>query len=283
MGKFDGYLICSDIDGTLTNNQRKISLENKEAIRYFQENGGLFTVATGRYPWYPLEFQADFLPNAPMVTSNGAALYDVERDCAVRTMAITEDLYGRLEEVITYAFDVLKTTDELCLGGTEESIGNYIRRDYQIPMGQEHVFHDYRRVKNAREILVELRASKEPLLRVFFVQNPVATQENYSLMKERFGDCFTIVTGWECGIECLPKGCDKGRMIRELKAYLGNRVHTVVAVGDFDNDIAMLQAADIGYAVENAPDFVKIHADRITVSNEHSAIAKVIADIDKSI
>ena len=43
MGKFDGILICTDLDGTLYKNDKTISEENKEAIEYFKREGGYFT------------------------------------------------------------------------------------------------------------------------------------------------------------------------------------------------------------------------------------------------
>ena len=46
MGKFDGVLFFSDYDDTLYNSQLAVSPENRAAIRYFQENGGRFSVAT---------------------------------------------------------------------------------------------------------------------------------------------------------------------------------------------------------------------------------------------
>ena len=48
MGIFDGYLLVSDMDGTLLNSKGKLSEENKNAIEYFVDNGGEFTLATGR-------------------------------------------------------------------------------------------------------------------------------------------------------------------------------------------------------------------------------------------
>jgi len=51
-------------------------------------------------------------------------------------------------------------------------------------------------------------------------------------------------------------------------------------VGDFENDIDMIKAADIGYAVGNATDDVKKIADRITVSNDKAAIARIIEEIE---
>ena len=50
MKKYDGILLCSDLDGTLSNSDGKISNENLEAIDYFCKNGGHFTLCTGRNP-----------------------------------------------------------------------------------------------------------------------------------------------------------------------------------------------------------------------------------------
>ena len=55
--------------------------------------------------------------------------------------------------------------------------------------------------------------------------------------------------------------------------------HTLICVGDFENDIDMVRDADIGYAVENAVDELKAVADRITVNVNDGAIAKIIEDI----
>ena len=49
MGKFDGYLICTDLDGTFCLGH-ELCGENAKYVKYFQENGGLFTVSTGRLP-----------------------------------------------------------------------------------------------------------------------------------------------------------------------------------------------------------------------------------------
>ena len=44
MSKFDGYLILSDMDGTLLGDDRQISQENREAVAYFTQNGGRFAL-----------------------------------------------------------------------------------------------------------------------------------------------------------------------------------------------------------------------------------------------
>lgn len=75
MGKFDGLLLCTDFDMTLAE-KAVISPENIAAIRYFQENGGRFTVVSGRNPYFLTEHLGDLRVNAPLVGYNGALILD---------------------------------------------------------------------------------------------------------------------------------------------------------------------------------------------------------------
>ena len=66
MGKFDGMLICTDLDGTLLRNDKTISRENIEAIEYFKQAGGYFTFVTGRMPFFVSYVLSAVNPNAPL-------------------------------------------------------------------------------------------------------------------------------------------------------------------------------------------------------------------------
>ena len=79
---------------------------------------------------------------------------------------------------------------------------------------------------------------------------------------------------WYIGVEIIPEDSGKGVCVKKLKELTNSKL--LICVGDFENDIEMIKAADIGYAVENAVDSVKQIADRITVSNTESAIAEII-------
>ena len=76
MGKFDGILICTDLDGTLLKNDKSISKENMNAIEYFKQNGGYFTFITGRMPFFSHEAIDIVKPNCPFGCINGAGVYD---------------------------------------------------------------------------------------------------------------------------------------------------------------------------------------------------------------
>ena len=60
-------------------------------------------------------------------------------------------------------------------------------------------------------------------------------------------------------------------------------ISRTIAIGDYDNDVAMLRAAGCGIAVANASQSALEAVDRVTVSNEEDAIARVIQDLDANL
>ena len=76
MKKFDGIMICTDLDGTLLSSENVISKENLDAIEYFKANGGYFTFITGRVPITAQSTYETIKPNIPFGCINGGGLYD---------------------------------------------------------------------------------------------------------------------------------------------------------------------------------------------------------------
>ena len=80
MGKFDGVLLVSDFDDTLYGADLRVPPANVEAIDYFTRGGGTFTIATGRaHPTFAPHARCVAI-NAPVILSNGSALYDFSAD-----------------------------------------------------------------------------------------------------------------------------------------------------------------------------------------------------------
>ena len=80
MGKFDGVLLVSDFDDTLYDSHHRVPERNRRALDYFRSQGGRFTVATGRARRTFAPFH-DLVPlDAPVVLSNGSAIYDFSKN-----------------------------------------------------------------------------------------------------------------------------------------------------------------------------------------------------------
>ena len=77
--KFQNVLLASDFDGTLKNDNGEITDDVKSAIKYYMNNGGKFTVCTGRiYQGFHL-YSPEYI-NAPVLLGNGAMAYDYEKE-----------------------------------------------------------------------------------------------------------------------------------------------------------------------------------------------------------
>lgn len=246
---FDGILLATDIDDTLAY-MGKISNENLEAIRFFIENGGKFTVATGRTPDYIKEkYLPDLQINAPIAAINGAVVVaqDIKTplwacplpDDFMRVLAAAKQI-TELQNILIYSFD--KTYS--CI---ESSI------DFNLA----------------------------PYFKLLFVTQ--STEQALLLKRELeaiFSDRFYFSRSWEIGLEVVNKEAGKGIAIQKIRQI--TKAHQVIGVGNYENDWTLLQAADTAVAVENAVDSLKAAADFITVPASKHAIASIIYSLGKN-
>ena len=263
MGKFDGVLLCSDFDMTMGKGG-VVTPDNCDAIRYFQENGGRFTIISGRHPIYLKEHQNGFRVNAPLVGYNGALILDENTG---------EILYsgGSMDH---RALDLA------------EQLWNEDGRLWRVVMHCELSDHVicYRTPKeNGVLTIAELR--ERCILPLYNVLCCGLTPEDTADLKDRLTELaqghFEIARSWDTGVEIICPNDSKGGAAQRLKQMLGARL--LVTVGDYENDISMLRSGDISYAVENALPHVKAAAKRETVHYTQSAIAAIVADLEKEL
>ncbi len=263
MKKYEGYMLCSDMDGTLLGADHLISEENRRAIAYFMSEGGVFTVATGRTPVSIHRIFSEVTPNAPIVTHNGAAIYNLSDGAYVKTMPLGSDaieVVEYVEENFGYAGFEIYDHSDVYFYKVNDSIDWHVGVEY------------------LRMVEKDYRAIARPWTKVMFVQTKEETVRlREALRKTPYWDKYSFIKSSSIFLELLDRSATKGNAMLDLKKMLG--IHTAVCVGDNENDISLLKAADISYAVDNAIDELKSVADRITVGNSDHAIAKVIEEI----
>ena len=82
-------------------------------------------------------------------------------------------------------------------------------------------------------------------------------------------------------LEFMKGGVSKGRALLEVADYLDISTENIMAFGDGQNDISMIETAGIGVAMENAADEVKSAADSITLSNNDDGVAVFLEEFFK--
>jgi len=268
MNKFEGILICTDLDGTLLRNDKSISSENTEAIEYFKKEGGLFTIVTGRMPHVSFEICKNAKINAPFGCINGGGLYDYHKGEYIWTA-----------ETPVGVNELIRVIDE-----NFPNVGIQVNTFYKTYFSKDNiVMEHFRRITNAPNLVMNYKDIKEPIAKILFgiateeeMQKVIKVLNNHPLSSE-----FDFVRSEKSLYEILPKGIGKGTSLIKLCEYLNIDRKKTIAVGDYNNDISMFNTAGVGIAVSNACDDAKNAADFITVSNEEHAIAKVIYDLEK--
>lgn len=260
MQKFKGVLFLSDIDGTLTDANGQISKENADAIRYFQSEGGLFTVASGRNPAYIERYAEQMIPNAPVIGINGTVIYDMQTKTHLWRCPLDADV----DKVIV---STAKEFPEI-----KRVIVSPIQEDIHFPREDIDSMTD------------GIAALNHPLYRIVFVADPPYSHTIRDILASRYAGRYILDFSWSGGLELHDWGSSKGICIPVLCKILKQRgidIHTTVAAGDYENDLTMMQTADISYAMENAIPAVKAAAKRHTVHHNESAIARIIEELDR--
>ena len=268
MKKFDGVLICTDLDGTLLKKDKSVSKENKEAIEYFKKEGGLFTFVTGRMPYYVDDIYKKTEPNAPFGCINGGGLYDYENK---------EYLYKEL--MPRDVLELVEYIDNMFSG-----IGIQVCTFDRIYFARENdTMEKFRRTTGVKNLVSHYNDVKEPIAKILFGSEDenIISKIKEALFMHKRAEEFDFIQSHRSMYEILPKGIGKGTSIEMLCKKLNIDKNKTIAVGDYNNDISMFKAARIGIAVENACIDAKKAADYVTVSNEESAIAKIIYDLER--
>ena len=266
MGKFDGILLCTDLDDTLLTTDKKISEENARAIEYFKSEGGFFTFATGRVP-HGARLMLEFVkPNAPMICFNGGAIYDFNNDKILWSRNLDKDAVKVVEFVdknIPHAGIEICTAEKIYFSKVNRLVEEHKVWE-QLPdndLDYRDVEEDWKKV-------------------ILMVEENEIWHLRETLAKAPFFDDYSFTQSSPWYYELLPKDASKGDGLLHLADLLGVDRKRTIGVGDNENDIMLVKMAGKGVAVANAVDEVKAVADFITVDHNSHAIAEVIKDIE---
>ena len=267
MGRFDGILICTDLDGTLLRSDKTVSPENLAAIEHFTSEGGYFTFITGRMPFFVGDLPGRVKINAPFGCINGGGLYDPWTQKYIWNLPIRDDVI----ELVHYVDDNI------------ENMGIQINCFDKLYFARENeTMMWFRKITGVPNLVAGMDDVHEPIAKIVF-----GDMDEERLMKvkalldshPRYAD-FDYIRSEKTLYEILPKGSSKGAVLPRLAEHLGIDMKRTITFGDYNNDVSMLMAAGLGVAVANATPEAKAAADLVTVSNEEHAIAKVIGDIE---
>ncbi|WP_099225118.1 HAD family hydrolase [Listeria costaricensis] len=267
------YLICSDIDGTLIRADHTIPNENLEMILALQKAGHHFSVSTGRLYQGAFEVAQMISPETDVIASNGS--YATAQGKAFHQFYMEKDAARATYEILNH-YDLplfFFSTNELFFTKNPPAFFHKLAESKRFSTGHERFslvpIHEVQAFEeHAPSFLNAIVISEDAPEKLAEVRN-VLEQENG----------LRILSSHHNNLEVLPAGSDKAKAVELLAKHYEIPRENIIAFGDGENDIGMLEYAGIGVAMANAPDNVKQAANHITADNEAGGVAQFLRQI----
>lgn len=264
--KLSDFIVISDVDGTLIDHEIGVPKRNRDAIYRFIEAGGRFGIATGRSRGLMLEAAGDLPINAPCVLYNGGALYDHAADKILWELFLPENAGDYVREMM----DAVPGMGVLV-----------IRDDSYYQVKEELAFANYFASRGEENFKVQTMDKVEtPWYKILF---QIHEEQYAGFFEEAAKRCFPGVrfVGTNTTlIEMLPEASSKGLALEKLVDMGLVERENLVAVGDFYNDIEMIEYAGIGVTLTDSPDEIKAIADVVVGTCRNGAIADTIEHLE---
>ena len=270
-------LLVLDLDGTLTNKQKKITPHTKETLLKIQEQGVKIVLASGRptYGIAPLAEQLELQKYEGYILAyNGGEIIDWKTK---------ELMYKNLldHDVLPYLYECAKKNDfaivtydgEYVL--TEKPDDEYVLKEALLNVMKIKKVDNFldANVMKIKKVDNFLDAVKHPIAKCLIVGEPTRLAELEKEMYEHLKDHMGVFRSEPYFLELVPKGIDKAQSLAVLLKEIGLTREEMIAIGDGFNDLSMIQYAGLGIAMANAQEVVKENADFITLSNEEDGVA----------
>ncbi|SFC85900.1 hypothetical protein SAMN05443252_10776 [Bacillus sp. OV322] len=260
-------MIVLDLDDTLLRNDLTISPRTKQALMDAQEMGAKVVLASGRptSAMLPIAEELKLKEYGSFILSfNGAKIINCQTGEELFSSTLpTETIHqlydiSRRENVLihTYVGDTIVTEDANPYTDVEGQLTN-------LPI---HVVDSFK------------EAVTEPVVKALMLEEPDFLKKVEEKLQKEFAGSLSVMRSKPFFLEFTEAGVTKGTSLNSLIGKLGISRDEVIAVGDSNNDLSMIEFAGLGVAMGNATDEIKAKADFITDSNMNDGVAKVVEE-----
>ncbi len=258
-------LIALDLDLTLLNDAHQISARNMAAVRRCSELGAKVIITSGRMFRCTLPYVHALSLETPVIAYNGAFIKEEHNGTVLWHKQL--DL-GTAQALVAYCAAVdlnlnYYLDDTLYIARMNPWAELYASRTGAPlnPVGDLRVFAE--------------RAPTKALI----VADPERIRQLYAELAPRYAECAYVTISNIEYLEFMPLGTDKGVALAVVADYFGIPRERVIAFGDADNDIPLIQWAGLGVAMDNARPGAKAVADRLAPRHDEDGVAVVLEEL----
>lgn len=256
-------LIATDLDDTLLNENGDVSPRTVAALKAAMDAGCLVSLSSGRMLEAMLPIAQQVGANAPMIMFNGAMVYDHRTDETIFSPRIQQDV----------ARKILRLAEDM-----KVYIQAYPGKGYYCDEICEHTLKYTRSVRyEATPVHMPLSEWLESdLVKMLIIDTPEGADRAQAAMRKAFPRGAQFMKSRPHFVEIAPDNIDKGYSLKILGDHLGIAPEEIMAFGDGQNDVTMLEYAGIGYAMENASAEARACTPHIAPPNTADGVAQMI-------
>ena len=256
--------IVFDLDGTLLNDKKEISRENRAALEELRQAGIKIILATGRNDVYVKGIVAELGGIEAIISCNGAS---------IRRSYTDEIIYSQFLDK-TSVLEIAKH----CFAGRFDFTASVYGAMYCVEYSRRvNIFHEYnQQMPKAYRVPVKVMQSAQELaqqdvLKMFIWQ--MAGREQSVFLEAFHAAAITVVSSENGGMDVSHAETSKGKAIAIFAERYNIPLHRIAAFGDYNNDISMFETVGYSVAMGNASDKVKAHATYVTKTNNEAGVA----------
>ncbi|CAG1001501.1 5-amino-6-(5-phospho-D-ribitylamino)uracil phosphatase [Anaerolineae bacterium] len=256
-------LIAVDLDGTLLNTDHHITPRTRQALSVAGQRGIQVIMATGRPRLTTIPYLQELGLTTPGVFMQGLNIYNGDGSLRHNVLMDSETVRKTAAFAVEHDLTVMIYNHELIATRYRNAFTDILQA-YHEPL--PHEFGDK---------IIDL-PDQHPVNKLFFIDDPSRIPQIRAALTERIGSHSTLQTSMPQFLEVLPAGASKGAGLKWLLEDMGISPSEVLAIGDGENDIEMIQLARIGVAMGNGNAHLKAEADYITLSNNEDGVAHAV-------
>lgn len=259
-------LVAIDIDGTLLNSNKELTERTKEVITKAKTQGVKVVLATGRpYPGVVESLQALNLEEKGdfVITYNGSLVQASDTQAKVSSYGLTYLEFIEIEALARQLNVHVHTIDRENIYTPNQHISPYTIHEVGLT-GMPLYYRPADQTMSELEIVKMMMIDEPEILDAAIEKIPAWFKEKYTTAKSA-----------PFYYEVLHPQANKGQALKDLAEHLGIKQEETMAIGDNENDLAMVEYAGLGVAMANAVPALKAAADLITLSNDEEGIAAI--------
>ncbi|HIT66465.1 MAG TPA: HAD family phosphatase [Candidatus Merdisoma merdipullorum] len=263
-------LIALDMDGTLLNNKKEITPLTVEALKKAAKAGKSIALSTGRCRPELTEYTKLVPEIRYLICTSGALVYDLHEKKEIYKHSLEPSLVKRLLEFAIQESAMMHLLDR-------ESIVQRDQYEHMERYGMGVYKPMYARVVTAwDDLYASYCAAPFPVEKVNFYHTGLESRERSKRRIQEAGLDVMLVNAESASLEISAAGVDKGKGLLKLCEYLGLSPEKTIAVGDADNDVAILKTAGLSVAMGNALPQIRELSDVSVADCNHDGCAEAI-------